>query len=285
MIQQAADLICESIESRKSFQTYASELERIMKFICRGELSDDILAQRSAIHAIDAELQKKRKHADNTDLMVQINSIVNEYIAVEQPEEGLTPSRRFDISQIDFDLLRREFARSHRKHLILKDLDELIQVRLDKLLFTNPQRMDYYNRYQQIISTYNDKQDQASIEKTFMDLMDLANSMDTEQQRYVREGFSSDEELSVYDLLFQSSLSAQDIKRIEQVSVELLQKVKARIHELDHWVDKQETKASVDNLIRDVLYDGLPDSYPVEQINEYRRRIFEYVYTQYGTAA
>ena len=48
---------------------------------------------------------------------------------------------------------------------------------------------------------------------------------------------------------------------------------------------KQETKASVDNLIRDVLYDGLPDSYPVEQINEYRRRIFEYVYTQYGTAA
>ena len=256
-----------------------------MKFICRGELSDDILAQRSAIHAIDAELQKKRKHADNTDLMVQINSIVNEYIAVEQPEEGLTPSRRFDISQIDFDLLRREFARSHRKHLILKDLDELIQVRLDKLLFTNPQRMDYYNRYQQIISTYNDKQDQASIEKMFMDLMDLANSMDTEQQRYVREGFSSDEELSVYDLLFQSSLSAQDIKRIKQVSVELLQKVKARIHELDHWVDKQETKASVDNLIRDVLYDGLPDSYPVEQINEYRRRIFEYVYTQYGTAA
>lgn len=285
MIQQAADLICESIESRKSFQTYASELERIMKFICRGELSDDILAQRSAIHAIDAELQKKRKHADNTDLMVQINSIVNEYIAVEQPEEGLTPSRRFDISQIDFNLLCREFARSHRKHLILKDLDELIQVRLDKLLFTNPQRMDYYNRYQQIISTYNDKQDQASIEKTFMDLMDLANSMDTEQQRYVREGFSSDEELSVYDLLFQSSLSAQDIKRIKQVSVELLQKVKARIHELDHWVDKQETKASVDNLIRDVLYDGLPDSYPVEQINEYRRRIFEYVYTQYGTAA
>lgn len=285
LIQQAADLVCESIESRKSFQTYASELERIMKFVSREELSSDVLAQHDAIHAIDAELQKKRKHADTTDLMVQINGIVNEYISVEQPEEGLTPSMRFDISRIDFDLLRREFARSHRKHLILKDLDELIQVRLDKLLFTNPQRMDYYNRYQQIISAYNDKQNHVAIEKTFMDLMDLANSMDTEQQRYVREGFSSDEELSVYDLLFQSNLSAQDIKKIKQVSVELLQKVKARIRELDHWVDKQETKASVDNLIRDVLYDGLPDSYPVEQINEYRRRIFEYVYTQYGTAA
>lgn len=30
--------------------------------------------------------------------------------------------------------------------------------------------------------------------------MDLANSMDQEEQRYVREGFSSNEELSLYDL-------------------------------------------------------------------------------------
>ena len=34
-----------------------------------------------------------------------------------------------------------------------------------------------------------------------MDLMELASSLDTEQQRYVREGFSSDEELSVLSLI------------------------------------------------------------------------------------
>lgn len=33
-----------------------------------------------------------------------------------------------------------------------------------------------------------------------MELMDLANSMNEEEQRYVREGFFSDEELSMYDM-------------------------------------------------------------------------------------
>ena len=94
-----------------------------------------------------------------------------------------------------------------------------------------------------------------------MDLMDLANSMDREEQRYVRKGFSSDEELSLYDLLFSEDLSKQDIQKIKQVAVDLLAKVKTKIAELDHWTDKQETKAAVDNLIRDTLWAELPECY------------------------
>lgn len=75
------------------------------------------------------------------------------------------------------------------------------------MLKENPSRVDYYERYQKIIEEYNQEQDRANIEKTFMDLMDLANSMNEEEQRYVREGFSSDEELSLYDLLFNENLS------------------------------------------------------------------------------
>jgi len=195
------------------------------------------------------------------------------------------PSRQFDISRIDFDLLRKEFSKAKRKNLILKDLEELIQERLEQMIFSNPARMDYYIRYRQIIDDYNAEQDRATIEKTFMDLMDLACSMDSEQQRYVREGFSSEEELSLYDLLFQESLSKQDIKKIKEVAVDLLAKIKAKIAELDHWTDKQETKAAVDNLIRDILWGGLPDSYGDVEISEYRRRIYEYVYTRYKEVA
>ena len=89
----------------------------------------------------------------------------------------------------------------------------------------------------------------------------LANSMDREEQRYVRKGFSSDEELSLYDLLFSEDLSKQDIQKIKQVAVDLLAKVKTKIAELDHWTDKQETKAAVDNLIRDTLWAELPECY------------------------
>ena len=71
----------------------------------------------------------------------------------------------------------------------------------------NPNRVDYYERYQTIIDEYNNEQDRANIEKTFMDLMNLANSMNQEEKRYVREGFTSDEELSLYDMLFNENLS------------------------------------------------------------------------------
>ena len=132
---------------------------------------------------------------------------------------------------------------------------------------------------------YNAEQNRATIEKTFMDLMELASSLDTEQQRYVREGFSSDEELSVYDLLFSENLTKQEIETIKKVSVDLLTKIKQQIAKLDHWTDKQETKAIVDNLIRNTLWQELPNSYDVSDIQTYQKKIYEYVYMRYPEVA
>ena len=188
-------------------------------------------ARKNAILAIYEGLQQKRKHADNTDLMVQINGIVNEYIHVEKPDQEAVPSRQFDISKIDFDLLSREFAHTRRKNLLLRDLDELVNQQLVKMLFANPQRIDYYDCYQEIIDAYNAEQNRATIEKTFMDLM--------EQQ----------------------------------------------IAKLDHWTDKQETKAIVDNLIRNTLWQELPNSYDVSDIQTYQKKIYEYVYMRYPEVA
>ena len=285
-LQTAANAVCATIEDKKAFSTYASELNRLMKYTDRDDINSDTRKEYESIAAIYSELQKKRKHVDTTDLMVEINNIISEYVSVESAsQEGIQPSRRFDISQIDFDLLRREFTKSKKKNLVMKDLEEVIQQKLDRLLFTNPNRMNYYKRYQEIITSYNSEQNRATIEKTFMDLMDLANNMDKEEQRYVREGFTSDEELSMYDMLFCDDLDKNDIKKLKEVSVSLLQRVKAKIAELDHWTDKQETKAEVDNLIRDVLWEGLPESYDEISISSYRQKIYEYVYTRYKGVA
>ena len=228
----------------------------------------------------------KEKHVNTTDLMVQINSIISSYVEIQHTSsKEHEESRRFDISAIDFDLLRREFAKVKKKNLILKDLEELIQMKLDRMLFTNPERINYYERYQQIIDDYNSEQDRATIEKTFMDLMDLANSMDQEEQRYAREGFTSDEELSLYDMLFREDLSKNDIKKLKEVAATLLQKIKTKIAEFDHWTDKQETKAAVDNLIRDTLWAELPECYDEISISGYRQRIYEYVFTRYKEVA
>lgn len=281
-LQEAANAVCGSIEDKKTFTTYASELKRLMKYTDRDDINAHTRKQYEAIAAIYAELQKKRKHINTTDLMIEINGIISEYVEIQQTPNVVRESpRRFDISAIDFDLLRREFAKVRKKNLVLKDLEEVIQQKLDNMIFSNPNRINYYERYQHIIDEYNSEQDRATIEKTFMELMDLANQMGEEEQRYVREGFTSDEELSLYDMLFRDDLTKADIKILKEMSASLLHKIKDKISELDHWTDKQETKAAIDNLIRDTLWAELPECYDEVSISMYRQQIYEYIYTRY----
>ena len=285
LLLDACNAVCESIETKKAFTTMSSELIRLYKYTDRDDLSADEKKQYDAVAAIYAMLQKKRKHIDTTDLMVEINHIINENVEIEHQEgEGLVESRRFDISQIDFDLLAAEFAKVKRKNLMIKDLNDLVQERLSKMMAVNPSRVDYYVRYMGIIETYNAEQDRTTIERTFMELMDLAKSMSEEEQRYAREGFSSDEELSIYDLLFSENLSKSDIDKIKKMSKDLLQKIKERIAGMDHWTDKQETRAAVDVLIRNVLYEEIPDSM-FDRLEAYRKAIYEHIYTHYKQAA
>ena len=285
-LQDAANAVCGSIEDKKSFSTYASELKRLMKYTDRDDVTGHMRRQCEAIAVIYGMLQKKRKHTDTTDLMVEINAIINDYVEIEpQQPNAITASPRFDISAIDFDLLRREFAKTRRKNLLMRDLDEAIRRQLDKMVFANPKRIDYYERYREIIQSYNGEQDRATIEKTFLDLMDLADRMSREEQRYAREGFASDEELSLYDMLFRDDLSKNDIKKLKTAASDLLRKIKTKISELDHWTDKQETRAVVDTLIRDVLWETLPECYNNDDITEYREKVYEYVFTRYKEIA
>ena len=285
-LQDAANAVCGSMEDKKSFSTYASELKRLMKYADRDDVTGHMRRQYEAIAAIYGMLQKKRKHTDTTGLMVEINAIINDYVEIEpQQPNAITASPRFDISAIDFDLLRREFAKTRRKNLLMRDLDEAIRRQLDKMVFANPKRIDYYERYREIIQSYNGEQDRATIEKTFLDLMDLADRMSREEQRYAREGFASDEELSLYDMLFRDDLSKNDIKKLKTAASDLLRKIKTKISELDHWTDKQETRAVVDTLIRDVLWETLPECYNNDDITEYREKVYEYVFTRYKEIA
>lgn len=284
-LQKGANIVCGTVEERKTFAAYASELNRLIKYTDRDDIDGKVRKEYEAVAAIYAEIKKKRKHINITDLMVEINNIISDYVEIEHSYMINEEVKRFDISGIDFDLLRREFSRVKNQNLLMRDLEEIIQLKLDRMLFTNPERINYYERYQKIIDDYNSEQDRATIEKTFMDLMDLANKMNQEEQRYVREGFQSDEELTLYDMLFRNDLNKNDIKKLKAVAAELLSKIKTKISEYDHWTDKQETKAAVDNLIRDTLWSELPECYDEASIWGYRQRIYEYVYTHYKDVA
>jgi len=286
LLQSGANAMCATDEIKKRFEIQARELFRMFKYVGKGEVSDETFHYKNAISAVYDQMQEKRAHADNSALMATINQIVSEYISVNRSDaEGLAESKKFDISKIDFDRLRREFERVQNKNLLLKDLQVLVEERLARMLKNNPLRIDYYQRYQEIVDEYNKDNKKDEIAIIFENLMKLVSELDEEQKRYIKEGFNSDEELSVYDLLVSGqTLSKEDIKIVKKLSRDILVKIKARIHELDHWRDKEETQSMVNILIRDLLWEELPESYGDEEIPIYRQTLYEYVYNTYPTA-
>lgn len=287
LLRTGADTVCEPIEIRKSYCTYITTLLKLWKFLDRDDITQEMKLSKDALEAIYKELQKKRKHADITNLSVAINAIVDEHLELDADnivaESG--SNRRFDISKIDFDLLRREFAKKREKNLIMKDIQELLQERIVQMMAANPSRINFYEKYQEIIHNYNAEQNRASIEKTFEDLIHLTEELSEEEKRYIREGFENDEQLSLYDVLFKDDLSKEDIRKLKNVAKDLLGKIKSMLKTMDHPFDKQETKASIVIAIRDLLWQELPESYSDESITYYRDAVFNYISQRYGGVA
>ncbi len=290
LLKTAANAMCETLEIRKSYCTFATTLLKLWKYLDREDIvggdlqSPTMKQQKDAIEAIYKELQKKRKHADITDLSVAINEIVNDHLEIEATMAA-EDSRKFDISKINFDLLRREFAKSQEKNLVLKDIQELLQERIAQMLAQNPSRINFYEKYQEIIQNYNNEQNRVTIETIFDELMKLTHELSEEKKRYIREGFENDEQLSMYDVLMKDDLSKEDIRKLKTVAKDLLEKIKAQLATMDHPFDKQETKAAIIITIRDILWKELPESYSDESINYYRDAVYNYVSQHYGSVA
>lgn len=286
LLKTAANAMCATLAIKKTFQTYAAEIIRLVKYLNFDDITAEARAKKNAIEAVYKELLKKRKHVDITDLTVEINQIVNEYISIENnlPELGST---QLDLSKINFEVLQREFAKTKNKRLLMKDLEEVITQAIAKIMRDNPNsgtHIDFLKKYQEIIEDYNGEQDRAMIERVFEELLKLSRELDEEKKRYIREGFDNVEELAMYDLLFSENLAKDDIKKLKAVSVDLINKLKDQIRKLDHWTDKEETQAVVAIIIRDTLWAELPEDC-LPQFDTYREKVYQYMYDYYKFVA
>lgn len=290
-LNEAANAVCDTVADKQTFTACASELHKLMKYIERDDISADTRRVYETIAAIHRMLKPKRRDVDTTDLMVTINAIISDHIEMKeslgQTEDAVGSAyiTRIDISAINFNILRKEFTRVKHKNLLFNDLGDFIERSLDRLVAANPNRRDYYERYRQIIEEYNSGKDRTNIEKTFEALIQLVKELTEEESRYIREGFTTDDELAIFDLLTRGNPNKADIKKVKATATEMYTKITEAISKMDHWTDKDETTAEIQNLIRDILWRELPESYDEQQIEVCRGDVFEYVYTRFGYMA
>lgn len=285
-LADAVEAVYTSDETKRRFEIMARVVFSRFKALLTEPTVLLYAERHDNLEAIYKKLTERRDTADVASLLKVLHRIVNQAIATQSPgldqAEGLT----VDLSQIDLDKLRDEFAhRVRRKATVIEDIRETVEAKLAQMLAFNPLRLNYEKKYQEIIAAYNADKDRATVEETFARLLNLANSLDAEQRRAIELGLT-EEQLALFDLLSRESLTNRQREQIKEASRELLAELQRLIGPLDQWTEKEQTQAEVEVFILDHLYQALPEPpYTPDEKKEVAELVYRHFWQQCATGA
>ena len=279
-IIDAKEVINANDESRKQFQIIAREVFKKFK-ACVNFRDVNAFRQRyAAIKVIYNSLDEDVRQVDISHIMRELHAVVAEGIETHDAPAG--DGKIYDISKIDFEKLKTEFARSPRKNTAVQTLKDAVMRKLQMMLRQNPLRTNFQQHYEELVNEYNAEKDAATIERTFEALLVLADELDTEQRRALREGLD-EETLALFDVLMKPDLDKAEIKRLKTVAVGLYAKLQGELDAMQDFAAKQATRDQVKVTIKDFLWDevtGLPQSYAEPKIEIKADAIFAHLMTR-----
>ena len=280
-LKDAVEAVYSSDEAKRRFEILARQVFVRFKALLMQPSAFAYAERHDNIEAIYKKLTERRDTADVTDLLKELHRIVNEAIRTQAPGDDQAEGLTFDLSRIDMEKLRDEFAKKVRhKATALQDIREIVEQKLDQMLARNPLRMDYQQKYEEIVDGYNREKDRVTIEETFRRLMELMDELDAEQKRAIDEGLNEDE-LALFDLLKKDDLAKTERERVKQASRNLLASIKARLSELDRFWEKEQTKADVKVFILNEVYDSLPTPpFTAEEKTAVAAEVYSHVWQQ-----
>lgn len=284
-IEAAKEVANQNDESRKRFEVMCRQVFKKFKS-CINIIEVNIYRKDyEAINVIYKTLQKDREESDISHVLRELHKVVD--ASVDTVATGTNVAQNpapYDISRIDFERLRQEFAHSPRRNTTVQNLRQVIENRLRKLLAMNPARTNFQKHYEQIVEDYNKEKDRVTIEQSFEALLILTQELSQEESRAVREGLD-EESLAIFDLLKKPALNKKEIASIKQISKQLLETLKTEKLTIDHWRDKESTRDAVRQSIHDFLYDantGLPFGvYTDDDVESKASDVFQHVFRVY----
>lgn len=257
-LRDAEDSLYTTDEAKRRFEIMARQVFIRFKALLMEPSALTYAERHDNVEAIYKKLQDRRDTADVTEVLKGLHRIVNEAIRAAAPGADHAEGLSVDLSQIDFEKLRKEFfPKVRHKHSVIQDIRDVVDKKLAQMLARNPMRMDYYKKYQDIIADYNREKDRVSVEQTFARLIELANALDGEQRRAAEEGLSEDE-LALFDLLMKENITKVDRERLKQASRGLLASLSTILQTMSDWTQNSTTQAEVKVLIADSLWKSLP---------------------------
>jgi type I restriction enzyme R subunit len=154
-LKDAADCICLNQTTRTSFEVMARNVFRKYKALFPEKEVKPFIKDFNAIEAIYKLLNQNVKTADVTEIMMELQTIVDESVVIRENEMEDRKGIYVDLSALDFEKLKEAFAKIPRKNTLTYNLQQAIEQKLEQMLKENPLRLKFYERYKEIIEEYN----------------------------------------------------------------------------------------------------------------------------------
>lgn len=286
-IRNGVDAVYTNDDTKAKFGVLAREVFKKYKALTPNAAIYEFRDERDAINAIYSVIADNRDEADITGLIKQVQDIVDE--SVERLNVVLEPTedygKKIDMSGLDFKRIEAEFLKTDKKRTTIQSLKEKVEKVLNRMLDENPSRINFYERYQEIIDEYNRGKDFASIKRIFDELLDLYRTLDDEQRRAQAEDLTGDE-LAVFDMLGTGKkISDKEKAEVKEAAKQLLSRLKENEFKVDRWLEKVQTASAVRKVINDYLFSNLPyPAYNDQDIAQKTEALYAFFRNRYSAA-
>ena len=138
-LKDAVEAVYTSDEGKRRFEVLARHVFARFRALLMEPSVFPYAERHDNIEAIYKKLTERRDTADVTELLKELHRIVNEAIRTQLPGDDQAEGLTFDLSQIDMEKLREEFAKKVRhKATALQDIRDIVEQKLAEMLARNP---------------------------------------------------------------------------------------------------------------------------------------------------
>jgi len=278
-LKEAANAVCLNETTRTQFEVAARNVFRKYMALYPEDEVKPFTREFNSIEAIYDQLNQKVKSADISDVMRKLQQEVSMSVSTITTE--INDDDYVDLSKLDFDKLRAAFAKSKNKNEVVFDLQKAIEKKLQQMIQANPLRLEFYEKYKEIIAEYNAGKDIQAVQEAFDNLNDfMENSINPELERALNEGLD-EETLAIYDLLKKPELTKKEEDKVKKVARKTLEALKAEKLKLERWRESTQVTSQVKTIINDGLQYLPENPYPTEELDDKSIVIYQHIYTNY----
>ena len=276
-INNGVNAICRNEETKAKFEIAARNVFRKYKALFPEKQAKKFVREYNAIDALYNKLNAKVKSADVIEIIMRLQEVVNESVSIHVVNE---PNETYiDLSKFDIKALQEAFSKISRKNEVVYDLNKAVENKLEQMLKDNPLRLDFYERYQEIVEEYNNGKSEIELNRSFDSLTQFILDLTVEEKRAFKENLDQPS-LSIFDLLVEGKdLTSEEKESVKKVAKEILNVLKSEKLNIPNWKESREIRSSVKTTIYDRLL-WLPESkYTDEDVSSRSLQVYQHIYS------